>query len=195
MRRTCLVVLSMIALSAGACARRTRDTKPDVVPLVADPAIVPEASIATNSALDASNAPEPPPDSQSIALDDPNLRAWIEERMAQTRAGHPDRVRIPLVRQSTGWGCVCPPHYVGVDPNTEQGPWLDVTFAKGVRALRPAEVVLAEGTFGGEKKHVRYPNGPPPSGSWEYDLVPFAVTKTTPLPEASDEDPPSLERL
>ena len=115
--------------------------------------------------------------------------------MVRAKAGASERVRIPLVRQSKGWGCVCPPHYVGIDPNMGQGPWLDVTFAKGMRALRVGEAVLAEGTFGGETKHVRYPNGPPPTGNWEYDLIPFTVTATSPLPSDIDENGATLERL
>ena len=55
-----------------------------------------------------------------------------------------------------------------------------------------AEVVMAEGTFGAPMKHVSYPDGPPPTGRWEYDLVPFMVVRTAPL---GDDDDVVLERL
>lgn len=76
-----------------------------------------------------------------------------------------------------------------------QGPWLEVTFGKGVRPLRAGEAVLAEGTFGPDPKHVSYSMGPPPADTMDYDLLPFTVTSTSPLPKDADEDEIFLERL
>lgn len=53
-----------------------------------------------------------PDDGSHIDLTDQSLRKWIELRMQATRAGKAERVRIPLVHASTGWGCVCPPDAV-----------------------------------------------------------------------------------
>jgi hypothetical protein len=126
--------------------------------------------------------------------DDVTVRAWIDARVEAAKAGHRERLRLPLVRRSEGWGCVCPPHYLGVsvDSARDNTVWLDVTFAKGVRPLGVAEAVIAEGTFGARLKHVAYPNGPPPTGHWEYDLVPFTVIRTSPFREVDDV---VLERL
>lgn len=128
-----------------------------------------------------------PADGKRIALTDEKLQTWVDARVAATKAGRPERVRIPLVRHGNGWGCVCPPDYVGDDPNVGQGPWLEPSFTKGARAPRVGERVFAEGTFGAGTKHVRYPNGPPPTDHWEYDLVPFVVTKTAPIPEGTED--------
>lgn len=78
---------------------------------------------------------------------------------------------------------------------TAQGPWIEPTFSKGARPLRAGERAFAEGTFGSTTKHVRYPDGPPPTGFWEYDLIPFTVSKIAPLPESEDIDSVTLERL
>ena len=195
------------ALAWPACAERPQAPRPDHVQIAPAPSassaalslspVVPPA-VPAPSASAASRKPEnaaTPSDAKRILLEDPELRAWIDARSATTKAGTRERVRIPLVRQGAGWGCVCPPYYVGVDPNVGQGPWLDVKFPKGVRPLRVGEAVIAEGTFGAAPKHVRYPGGPSPAGFWEYDLIVFEVTTTSPLPAGLDESEVALERL
>ena len=160
------------------------------VPLASRPDAAPPRAVA------APPAPLPtPPDAARIRLEDPALDEWIEARVASAKKGAPERVRIPLVRHGSGWGCVCPPYYVGTNPSMGQGPWLEVTFPRGVRALREGEIVYAEGSFGGARKHVHYPSGPEPSGDWEYDLIPFAVTTTSPMVDDPLDSDISLELL
>ena len=47
---------------------------------------------------------------------------------------------------SPAGGCVCPPDYVGDDPNIGQGLWPEPSFTKVARAPRVGERVFAEGT-------------------------------------------------
>ncbi len=131
-------------------------------------------------------------DAKRVRLASPDLRAWIQARMEAGAKGTLQTVRIPIARQGKGWGCICPPTYVGVNPMMAQGPWLDLIPAKGVRALKQGEVVWAEGAFGNPLKHVRYNDGEEPI---EYELVPFHVSKISPMPKDVDEDQVELERL
>jgi hypothetical protein len=185
------------ALAATACRRPSEKASAEAH--VAPDAAVPVSSAAPSASVSASSsaatrapAPGDPP---RIELSDPDLRAWIDARMAAAKAGKRERVRIPLVHHGDGWGCVCPPYYVGESTVTAQGPWIEPTFSRGARALRPGERAYAEGVFGATTTHVRYPDGPPPTGFWEYDLVPFTVSKLAPLPEGEDGDAVVLERL
>lgn len=84
------------------------------------------------------------------------LPSWQAARVAEAAQGKRAIVRIPLVRRSTGWGCVCPDWYIGDSTSTNSaGAWLNPAFsveAVGLLAkVEPAGIqVVAEGYYTGK---------------------------------------------
>jgi len=84
---------------------------------------------------------------------------WVKARMAAASKGAPELVRVPLAYHSMGWGCSCPEVYIGTQTNSQEGPWISVKLAPGLKGppqlTRPGVVVVAEGTFTGQRVEER----------------------------------------
>ncbi|MEM9073566.1 MAG: SH3 domain-containing protein, partial [Myxococcota bacterium] len=82
---------------------------------------------------------------------------WIAERVTRARQGHRDLVRLPLVFQSDGWGCICPTNFVGVDPDGHEGgeTWLKVDNQSG----DPFPSIPTQRRPDGEGGHYDYSEG------------------------------------
>jgi hypothetical protein len=87
-------------------------------------------------------------------------RRWVVARVKAARAGSADLVEIPLAVASLGWGCVCPPHYVGIDANTAGVAWLDVIDeGAGIPPQsRAGHVLLVSGYFNGNVSQFEWSN-------------------------------------
>lgn len=80
---------------------------------------------------------------------------WHAARLAEAADGARRIVRIPLVRRSTAWGCVCPDWYIGDSPDVGTDLWLAPVFSPHAQAL-PAKmpptgmIIQAEGFYTGK---------------------------------------------
>lgn len=114
----------------------------------------------------------------------PDIERWITERARRARIGRREKVRLPLVRRSDGWGCVCPEYYVGLNTaNAGGGMWLEPRFARRTLRLRKNTVVLAEGYFTGRRlrRDLRTHRDEPEE--LIYEQWEFLVTRVQALPE------------
>ncbi|MFK7988909.1 MAG: hypothetical protein AB8I08_23020 [Sandaracinaceae bacterium] len=119
------------------------------------------------------------------ALDQEAVATWIAERVRRAESGRSELVRLPLVLVSDGWGCPCPDHYVGNDPDTHAGAstWLRVELAAGVTLPTPpteqlegveqslGTVLRVDGHFTGEVVQT------PEELGYTYRLHVFRVTR------------------
>ncbi|MBI5489418.1 MAG: hypothetical protein HY905_18945 [Deltaproteobacteria bacterium] len=89
----------------------------------------------------------------SVELDSDLAQLWIGRRFRNAALGAPERVRIPLVVRSDGWGCDCPSYYIGCDTTNEGILWLDPKTRPDLPDLPRAEgaghILIAEGWFNG----------------------------------------------
>ncbi len=89
----------------------------------------------------------------SAGIDGPRAVAWIDARISAARRGHADLVQLPVAMASLGWGCTCPPSYVGWSPDVGDTPsWLELTLAPGVtlpEVGRRGAVWMLEGVLTG----------------------------------------------
>jgi hypothetical protein len=121
---------------------------------------------------------------------DPEARAWVEARIAHARGGRREIVRVPLVRAGLGWGCRCPPFYLGENPFMNPiDRWIAVTTAPGLTLPpggRPGWVQVAEGYFTGatRKLDLRGRDGVPQE--WLYTLDEFHVMALRPARGGAD---------
>ena len=140
------------------------------------------------------NTPTGVAQSGPYADNTPEVRRWIEERARRARNGRRELVRIPLVRRSNGWGCLCPEYYIGLSTGTTGGgTWLEPRFSRP--AQRPSQnmIVFAEGYFTGKRlrRDLRTSAGEPEE--WLYQVWEFRVLRINLVPpehDIYDEDSP-----
>ncbi|HET6611801.1 MAG TPA: hypothetical protein VFG83_07435 [Kofleriaceae bacterium] len=99
-------------------------------------------------------SPTPPPPAEARGLDVASLGPpardgeamdqWIAERVARARAGKREWVRVPLVFASDGWGCLCPGHYIGANPDTNAGHanWIRIEASEELAWPKPPTRVI-----------------------------------------------------
>lgn len=108
----------------------------------------------------------------------------MAERARRARMGRRERVRVPLVRKSDGWGCICPEYYIGLSTaNTGSTTWTEPRFER--ESLRPRKnmIVLAEGYFTGRRLRRDLRSNPEEPEEMIYQLWEFRVTRVRLLPE------------
>lgn len=113
----------------------------------------------------------------------PDVSRWIAERARRSQTGRRERVRIPLVRRSDGWGCICPEYYIGLSTGTAGGEtWIEPRFDRPSLRLRKNTVVLAEGYFTGRRPRRDLRSNREEPEEWIYRLWEFRVTRVRLLP-------------
>jgi hypothetical protein len=120
------------------------------------------------------------------ATDEGAVDAWVKARVKNAKKGEREIVRIPLVRRTTGWGCVCPWHYLGTSTGSYGGKsWLTPTTAPGVTLPEKGNgwVQVAEGYFTGAS--TKEDNSKDCGGckDWVYTLYTFHVERARPAPK------------
>jgi hypothetical protein len=117
----------------------------------------------------------------------PQAASWLAERIARARAGRRERVRLPLVRRSDGWGCICPYYYIGLSTANAAGSmWVEPRFEKKSQRFSKNMIVLAEGYFTGRRLRRDLRTNPYQPEEWIYRLWEFSVSKVYLLPEGHD---------
>lgn len=98
-------------------------------------------------------------------VDIEDVDPWHAAQVANAKTGKRAIVRIPLVRRSVGWGCVCPNWYVGDNPVSYGGEaWIQPTFAPAVADLgdepgRLGFVAMVEGYYTGKTEKFVWRSG------------------------------------
>lgn len=117
----------------------------------------------------------------------PEVSRWMAERARRSRRGRPELVRFPLVRRSSGWGCICPEYYIGLSTGTAGGDtWVEPRFARPLARPSRNVIVIAEGYFTGRRltRDLRGSSGEPEE--WLYRVWEFRVTRVRLLPEGHE---------
>ena len=117
----------------------------------------------------------------------PEVMRWMAERARRSRRGRPERVSFPLVRKSTGWGCICPDYYIGLSTATTGGDtWVEPRFTRPLARPSRNVIVIAEGYFTGRRltRDLRNSSGEPEE--WLYKVWEFRVTRVRLLPEGHE---------
>jgi hypothetical protein len=78
-----------------------------------------------------------------------NLNEWLKDRVER----HDERLEFPLCVRSQAWGCVCPDAYMGISPNTQEGPWIFVLASEDFPVVdEEGHSLIVVGRFTGEYK-------------------------------------------
>lgn len=114
----------------------------------------------------------------------PDVSRWIAERARRARTGRRERVRVPLVHRSDGWGCICPEYYIGLSTGTTGSEtWIEPRFEQPNLRLRKNTIVLAEGYFTGSRPRHDLRSSREEPEEWIYRLWEFHVTRVRKLPD------------
>lgn len=124
-----------------------------------------------------------------------SLQEWVNQRVNNASEGAREVIETPFVVRSTGWGCLCPEHYIGISPYVQDGPWM--------AALAPADFpvmdsighsLVVTGYFTGKYVEIdlRNENGEPEE--WLYIVPEFQVLSWSPNEAQYEAAPPRVIR-
>lgn len=115
------------------------------------------------------------------------VAGWVGERVKRARSGRRELVRLPLVRRSDGWGCICPYYYIGLSTATAVGNmWIAPRFERQSQRFSKNVIVVAEGYFTGKRLRRDLRTNPLQPEEWIYNLWEFRVRRVSLLPDGHD---------
>ncbi len=104
------------------------------------------------------------------------LQTWVDKRVENAKKGKKEVIEMPMVVRSTGWGCLCPTHYIGISPYTHEGPWIHIKASKKFPKMdQNGHSLIVTGYFTGKmvKEDFRDENGEPEE--WLYTIPEFKI--------------------
>jgi hypothetical protein len=105
-----------------------------------------------------------------------SLVSWMKTRVENARRNIRETVEMPMVVRSTGWGCQCPLHYIGISPLVGDGPWIAPKAPKGFPVSNSqGSSLVVTGYFTGKwiTEDLRNKDGEP--AEWLYKMPEFKV--------------------
>ncbi len=105
-----------------------------------------------------------------------SIQGWVDQRVENAKNGHREIIETPFVVRSFGWGCLCPDHYIGINPGMQEGPFLHVKAPKKFPVSSEfGHSLIVTGYFTGAyvEEDFRDEHGEPEE--WLYTLPEFVV--------------------
>src|SRR5688572_8752213 len=107
-----------------------------------------------------------------------DFEPWVKERVQTARKGIKEKIIMPLVVRSTGWGCRCPEHYIGVGTKVKEGPYIfPVTKLKIPKINESGYSLVVKGYFNGKLKHLDLRQSEDEPEEWDYYIPEFVITE------------------
>ena len=83
---------------------------------------------------------------------------------------------MPFVVRSLGWGCMCPDYYIGVSPNTQEGPWISVIAPDDFPVSdTKGYSLIVTGVFTGDSVEEDFRNEDGEPEEWLYKMPEFKI--------------------
>lgn len=105
------------------------------------------------------------------------VNTWLAQRVENAKNGIKEKVEMPFVVRSTGWGCLCPDSYIGVSPSVGDGPWVWPIKPKKFPTVDSVGYsLIVQGYFTGKivEQDLRNEDGEP--AEWLYKMPEFKIT-------------------
>jgi hypothetical protein len=106
-----------------------------------------------------------------------SVKIWMDKRVENAVNGIKEKVEMPFVVRSTGWGCRCPDSYIGVSPSVGDGPWVSPVKPKKFPSVDSVgHSLIVQGYFTGKwvTEDLRNEDGEPEE--WLYKMPEFKIT-------------------
>ena len=102
---------------------------------------------------------------------------WLALEMEYAASKAPVKVEMPLVVRSTGWGCRCPEHYIGVGTTVQEGPFLSLENVPKNFPISDAtgHSLIVTGYFTGKYKTLDLRAKEDEPEEWNYKLPVFVI--------------------
>jgi hypothetical protein len=105
-----------------------------------------------------------------------SIQIWMETRVANAAEGHPENVEMPLAVRSIGWGCRCPDHYIGVNPNVQEGPFVALLGTETFpRSDQNGHSLIVTGYFTGKWTEIDLRDETGEPAEWLYRVPEFTI--------------------
>lgn len=106
----------------------------------------------------------------------PTLKAWVQERISNSKNGKYELVEFPMAVRTRAWGSRCPFHYIGINTSTREGPWIMPISPKGFPVSdENGHSIIVKGYFTGKQGVKDYRKEATEPKEWVYSLPEFKV--------------------
>jgi len=106
------------------------------------------------------------------------LDNWIEQRITSAQLGIKEKVEMPFVVRTLGWGCMCPDYFIGVSPNVQEGPWISpIVPRKFPVSDTVGYSLIVTGHFTGKWVEIDLRNGEEEPDEWLYTVPEFKIRR------------------
>ena len=105
-----------------------------------------------------------------------SISNWMDLRINNANNNTQETVEMPFAVRSLGWGCLCPDHYIGISPHSQEGPWIGaITPDEFPASNRNGHSLIVTGKFTGNwvEEDFRDENGEPEE--WLYKMPEFKI--------------------
>lgn len=105
-----------------------------------------------------------------------SISTWVNNRVENSKNGLVEKVEIPFVVRTLAWGCICPDNYMGVYPNTQEGPWIYPVYSKKLPSPNQnGYSFIATGYFTGTIKELDLRSNESDPEEWLYKVPEFKI--------------------
>jgi hypothetical protein len=105
-----------------------------------------------------------------------SVQNWVDTRVANAKNDIKEKVEMPFVVRCTGWGCICPDHYIGVSSSTQEGPWIAPISPKKCPVVdRNGYSLIVTGYFTGKIIELDYRDKEGEPAEWLYKVPEFKI--------------------
>lgn len=118
------------------------------------------------------------------------LDQWVKE-LVEVSPSQMHLIETPFVVRSTGWGCLCPQHYIGVSPGVHDGPWISPIAPEGFPISDSlGHSLIVTGYFTGRWITEDLRNEDSLPSEWLYKMPEFKIESWKPNERDYDVPPP-----
>ena len=105
-----------------------------------------------------------------------STRTWLEERVSNAQQFIHEHVEVPFVVRSTGWGCMCPDYFIGINPGMQEGPFIGAVPSTGFPTVDSTGAsLIVVGYFTGKIVDIDLRNEDLEPEEWLYHVPEFMI--------------------
>jgi len=110
--------------------------------------------------------------------DSDSLQKWVDLRVENAKLGKNEKVKMVMAVRTLGWGCRCPDHFIGISPNTQEGPFISPVLPNNLPLSDTIGYsLIVEGYFTGKIIDLDLRSSEDEPEEWFYHLPEFTITK------------------
>ena len=122
-----------------------------------------------------------------------STQAWMDIRVRHAKKGMKEKVEMPFVVRSTGWGCICPDYYIGISPLVAEGPWVfPLTPDNFPVSDSVGHSLIVKGYFTGKNRELDLRTNKDDPAEWLFKMPEFKIISWKENKQGYEAPPPRV---